>query len=520
MIRYFEFSTLGIGIRFDKLFGKYYEKDIAEGRITREEAKELIMLLYAKFNELGLVYSPLVTSVYGGVASLQAITLGGTDENGNDVTNELTYLVLEASREMKLNEPSVCLRVHDDTPKKLYEAAVETISSGIGYPSLFNDEATIPMLEAWNVPHQDALDYSITGCVYMEIPGKNMTHRSEGYFVLPRCLYYALHQGISDKTGEQFGAKTPDPATFKSWEDVFEAYLTQVKFFTERLAEVENTSMDLYIKNVPRPFFSAVLDGCIEQGKECKTWQYPSMCYNFVHIIGTTNVSDSLVALKKIVFEDKKISMAELIKIMDNNWEGHEDIRQLCVNAPKFGNDDKYADEICALVHHRSQEKMAEVKTYYGYSMRGDGSAVSATYGLAVDTPATPDGRGNGGYFSDSSLAPVPGADHKGPTAVLRSCANVSAVESYNHLLNQRFAPNSIKGEMESTFTSYLKTWHDMGIPHIQFNIVDNETLKAAQENPEEYKDLVVRVAGYSAYYVDLTKGLQDHLMARNIQAF
>jgi len=519
MVRFFEFSTLGIGIRFDKLFGKYYEKDVAEGRLTRDEAKELVEMLYVKFNELGLVYSPTVSSVYGGVASLQAITIGGTDENGKDVTNELTKIVLEASAEMKMNEPSLCMRIHDNTPEDIYDAAIDTITTGIGYPSLFNDEKTIPMLEAWNIPHDDAMNYSVSGCVYMEIPGKNMTHRSEGYFVFPKCLWYALHQG-KNPDGEQFGAPTADPATFKDWTDLLHAYEEQVTFFSQRLAEVENTSMDLYIQYIPRPFYSAVLDGCIERGQECKKWQYDTMCYCFCQTIGSANVADSITAVRKLCFDDKKISLPELIAIMDKNWEGHEDVRQWCLNAPKYGNDDPYADEVAIAVQEGGQAAMAKVKTFYGYPMRGEGSAVSATYGLSVDTPATPDGRYDGGYFADSSLAPAIDADHCGPTAVLRSAAKISPVKTYNHLLNQRFAPNSVTGEMRPVFKNYLKAWHAMGVPHIQFNIVDTPTLRAAQADPEKYQNLVVRVAGYSAYFVDLTKGLQDHIIARTIQEF
>jgi len=520
LVRYFEYSTLGIGIRIDYLMGSLLEQDMAAGQITREEAKQAIELLYVKFNELGLIYSPLVTSVYGGVASLQAITLGGTDSEGNDITNELTYICLEASEEMKMIEPSICLRLDDDSPDKLYDSAINTIGTGIGYPSLFNDEAQIPMLEAWDVPHEEAMGYAVTGCVYMEIPGKNVHHRTVGYFVFPKCLYYALHQGVNHTTGEQYGARTPDPATFKSWTELMEAYFTQVNFFMARLGEVEDTSFKLYQEWVPRPYYSAILDGCIEQGKECKQWQYDSMIADMVITIGGVNVGDAITAVKKVVFENQDVTLPELISIMDDNWEGHEDLRQKCLNAPKYGNDDPYADEIQTLVQYGSQEAMAKVKNRFGYSFRGDGSAVSATYGLSVDTPATPDGRKDGGYFADSTLAPQPGADKKGPTAVLKSAAKVDPVKTYNHLLNQRFTPATLQGEMRDTFKGYLKGWKKMRVPHVQFNIVDNETLRKAQENPEEYKDLVVRVAGYSAYFVDLTKGLQDHLIARSIQKF
>ncbi len=518
LVRYLEYSTLGIGIRLDYLLGPYYEKDLNEGRIAKNEGLEILQLLWVKFLELGLVYSPLVTSVYGGVASLQALTIGGTDKDGKDVTNKLTYLVLETADTMKTIEPSIALRVHNETPDELLSAATDIIRTGIGYPSLFNDEALIPLLEKWGVPPEDAKGYAVSGCVYMEIPGKNITRRVEGYFVLAKCLWWALHQGVDPKTGEQWGARTPDPATFTSWKDVFEAYLEQVKFFTTKLAQLENTCRDLYAKYCPRPFYSAIVEGCIEKGKECKQWIYPSMVHDMTIIIGTTNVADSLAAVKKVVFEDQLASLPELIGIMDKNWEGREDIRQACLKAPKFGNDDDYVDLIARDAHHGTEAAMETVKDRFGFSKRGDGSAVSATYGLSANTPATPDGRRDGEPFADSTLSPQPGMDKKGPTAVLNSCAKIDTLETYNHLFNQKFLPQFLEGEMKPLFIDYLKTWREKKIPHVQFNIVDSETLMDAKQRPEEYLDLIVRVAGYSAYFVELSEGLQDHIIKRTEQ--
>ena len=518
LVRYLEYSTLGIGIRLDQLFGPYYEKDLREGKITKEETLDLLQLLWIKLNELGLVYSPTVSSVYGGVASLQAVTIGGTDQNGKDVTNDLTYLVLEAAKSLRLIEPSIVLRLHNATPAELYSKAVDVIRTGIGYPSLFNDESLIPLFEKWGVPPREAKGYAVTGCVYIEIPGKNMMRRSIGYFVLPKCLWWALHQGVNPKTGKQHGARTPDPATFKSWEDLLQAYVEQVKFFTQKIEQLERVNLELYEKYCPRPFYSGVIDGCIENGKESRKWVYPSMVHHFAQVIGGTNVADSITAVKKVVFEDKKVTLPELIKIMDKNWGGREDIRQACLNAPKFGNDDDYADSIAREAHRRGEEAVEAIKDRYGISHRGDGSAVSATYGLAIDTPATPDGRMDGEAFADSTLAPSPGKDKKGPTAVLNSCAKIKTIETYNHLLNQKFLPKFLEDDLKPSFISYLKTWKELNIPHIQFNVVDKKVLVDAQTYPKKYADLIVRVAGFSAYFVDLSRGLQDHIIARTEQ--
>jgi formate C-acetyltransferase len=518
--RYLEFTTVGIAVRFDKLFGPYYETDLRERRISREEAIELLQFLWVKFQELGLIYSPTLTSIYGGVASLQAITLGGVDGSGRDVANDLTFLVLETARTLRTLEPSIALRYHRGTPDKLLDSAREVIASGLGYPSFLNDEALIPLLRRWNVPLEDARDYAISGCVYIELPGKNIARRAMGYMMLPKCLWWALHGGVDPETGQLYGAPTPDPVSFTSVEAIMEAYLDQVRFFTERLSKLENTSRSLYEKYLPRPFLSALMDGCVEKGRDSRAWAYPSMVHDFIILIGSTNVADSLTAIRKVVFEEKKATISQFIEAMDRNWEGHEDLRQAMLRAPKYGNDDDYADEIAAEVHHRTSAVLAEFTDRFGNPCRGDGSAVSATYGLASYTPATPDGRRNGDPAADATLSPIQGADRKGPTAVLKSASKISTLLTYNHLLNQKFPPSALTGEMKDVFLGYMRSWGDMGISQIQFNVIDRETLIAAQREPEEHKDLIVRVAGYSAYFVDLSKGLQDSIIRRTEQKF
>jgi pyruvate formate-lyase/glycerol dehydratase family glycyl radical enzyme len=520
VVRYLEYSTLGIGVRFDKIFGPYYEKDLKEGRITREGASELLQLLWVKFHELGLIYSPLLTGIYGGVESLQAITLGGVDENGDDVTNEMTYLVLDTAEEMRTLEPSLALRYHDGTPRRLLSRATDVIRTGIGYPSFFNDKSILPLLKKWNVPPADAKDYAVTGCVYLEIPGKNIARRAFGGLVLPKCLWWALNQGVNPKTGEQRGAPTADPRTFNSADDVMNAYLEQVRFFFGKQNKIENISRTLYEKYLPRPFYSALLDGCIERGQDSRKWAYPSPVHDICIMIGPTNVADSIAAIRKVVFEDKKIGMDTLLNAMGNNWDGYEEIRQMMIRAPKYGNDDDYADEIASQVHSRTATVMAEFTDRFGNPCRGDGSGVSATYGCAFDTPATPDGRKDGQAFADATLSPSQGMDKKGPTAVLKSASKIDTIKTYNHLLNQKFLPSALEGEMKDVFLSYLKTWGDLGISHVQFNVVDKERLLDAQRHPEGYQELIVRVAGYSAYFVDLSKGLQDSIIDRTEQSF
>ena len=516
--RQIELVSLGCGARFDILFGPYYKKDLAEGKITREEALELMEHLLLKFEESGMWYSPLITGIYGGVQQLQGITLGGIDENGNDVTNDITYITLEAARRLHILQPTIALRVHKNTPKELLSAATDVIRTGCGYPSLFNDEVMIPLLREWKVVEEDIYNYSVSGCVYLDIPGKNLVRRASGYFVLPKCLWWALHRGVNPKTGEQYGARTPDPETFTGIEDVIEAYLEQVRFFFGKIVKLENTSRGLYRKYAPRPFLSAFLDGCVERGQDTRKWVYPSNLNSFNIIVGPTNVADSLAAIKKLVFDDKELTMREFIDILDKNWEGHEDLRQRVITqVPKWGNDDDYVDLLAKEVHERSEAIYQEFTDEHGAKWRGDGSGVSATYGLGPGTPATPDGRKDGEPFSDATLSPMLGRDTNGPTAVLASCAKIKPL---NQLLNQKFLPQFLDDEHKDQFISYLRAWCDMGVPHVQFNVVDNATLRDAQKHPEKYTNLIVRVAGYSTYFVDLSKGLQDHIIARTEQQF
>ncbi|MEW6262994.1 MAG: pyruvate formate lyase family protein [Thermodesulfobacteriota bacterium] len=515
-----EFANLGGGGRFDLLFYPFYQKDLAEGRITRKEAVELMQHMFVHYEESGEWFSPMITGIYGGVQQLEGITLGGIDEDGNDVTNEMTYIALEAGKGLRQLQPTIALRVHKGTPVELLSAATEVIRTGIGYPSLFNDEVMVPLINNWGTPLKDARNYHVPGCVYLDIPGKNTNaRRASGYFVLPKCLWWALHRGVNPKTGEQYGAPTPDPDTFTDIGEVMDAYLEQVRFFFGKMVKLENTSRSLYRKYAPRPFLSALMDGSIERGQDTQEWAETTSSINaFNIIVGPTNVADSLAAIKKLVFDDRELTMREFIDILDRNWEGHEDLRQRVITRiPKFGNDDDYVDFLAKEVHERSEAVYQEFTNEHGAKWRGDGSGVSATYGLAISTPATPDGRKDGDPFADATLSPMIGRDTNGPTAVLASC---SKIKPLNQLLNQKFLPQFLERENKKQFINYLRSWCEMGVPHVQFNVVDRNTLIDAQKHPEKHGNLIVRVAGYSTYFVDLSKGLQDHIIARSEQGF
>jgi len=516
---FLELPSVGCGVRLDKVMGPYYEKDMAEGRITMDEALNLVESLWIKFEDMGFIHPPKMFGSAGGGLAWQNVTLGGVDEGGQDDTNEVSYLILEATRELHSVQPPLCFRYHDEIPKDLVLSAVDTQRTGVAQPAFFNDKMMIPYLLNKGIPLEDARDYAISNCMSWIIPGKAMVYRQGmGMFSFPNCLMLALNEGRDWRFGQQFGLPTPDPLTFQSIDDVIEATFQQYVFFFEKQVIINNMADALYEEYLPRPLTSALLDECIERGKDCRKWYYHHR--NYVMPSGVNNVADSLAAMKKFVFEEKKVSMAELLDALRNNFEGKEDLHQMLLSAPKFGNDDDYVDSLARLIHHRITTETKKFKTYYGYPFDVDGTNAAMGYFLGIDVLATPEGRKAEEPLHDGSVSPVQGQDKKGPTAVLNSVGKVDPILSCNHLFNQRFAPQFLEGANRDIFASYLKTWSDLGIHHIQFNVIDPVVLKDAQEHPEKHQDLIIRVAGYAAYFVDLTRTLQDDIIARTEQSF
>ena len=455
----------------------------------------------------------------GGGLAWQNVTLGGVDKDGNDATNEMSYIILDAIKELHSVQPPLCLRYHDDIPKELILRAIDTQRTGVAQPAFFNDKMMIPYLQERGIPLEDARDYGISNCMSWIIPGKSMVYRQGmGMFSFTKCLELALNQGVDMLSDKQLGYPTADPLTFKSADDIIDAVFQQYRFFFEKQVYINNIADELYQEYLPRPLTSALADECIQRGKDCRQWYYHHR--NYVMPSGVNNVADSVAAIKKLVFDDKKISMAELLDALKNDFEGKEEMRQMLLRAPKFGNDDDYVDRIAQVLHFGITAETKKFTTYYGYPYDVDGTNATIGYFLGFDVAATPDGRKAREPLHDGSVSPVQGQDKKGPSAVLNSVCKVDPRQSCNHLFNQRFSPEFLGGENREIFSQYLKTWSDMGIHHIQFNVIDPETLRGAQEHPEKHADLIVRVAGYAAYFVDLTKSLQDDIIARTEQSF
>jgi len=520
---FLELPQVGCGARFDRLFYPFYKKDKEEGKITREGAQELVECLWIKFQETGFIHPPIWSGLGGGGLGWQTVTIGGTTEDGEDASNEMSHIVLDATKNIRTIQPPLALRWHDKIPKDLVLKTIDALSTGIAQPAIFNDKINVNRLMSMGgIPIEDARSYTISSCMYPMIPGKNCDTRasSSGLMVLGKCLELALNQGKDMKTGEQISCQTPDPTTFSSVEDVVDATMEHYDFHCGPLFAIGNIADALYEEYLPRPFLSALTEGCIERAQDVRKWSY--FPYRAVQqALGTNNVADSLAVIKKFVFEEKKLSMGELIDTLKNNWEGKEDLRQMCINeVPKFGNDDDYVDLIARDLHYKVNEHTKKFKTYFGEPGIIDGSAASAPYSFAIDTWATPDGRMAGEAFHDGSISPMVGRDKNGPTAALKSVSKIDPVKSSNHLYNQSFMPQFLKGDYVNIFADYLKTWSDLGLHHIQFTVVDKETMEEAQEDTKNHPDLIVRVCGYSAYFVDLSRGLQDEIIKRTEQCF
>lgn len=521
IINYFETQNGGAGCRFDCLMYPYYKRDLEAGRITREEAQELLEFLWLRINEGVKVSSPEELAPGQGAVNLFNFNIGGVTPEGEDASNELSFIMIDASMGIRTLEPLLALRYHPKINQDLVLKAIDCIRTGVGYPAIFNDSALIPWLVNRGIPLEDARNYGITACVELTLQGKAFytnTSPSVGFLNLAKCFEIALHQGKDPMYGNQLGCVTPDPTTFRDISDVMQAYLKQVNFISGKMAEIACVAEVVKSKYDPLPFTSALIDGCIETAQSCMNEFYGQL--PFITTCAPVNVADSLAAIKKFVFEDKRVSMQELLDILKNDWEGNEALRQEFINkAPKFGNDDDFVDFIARDVFHKSQEEVQKHAEVHGTPFSLEGS-VAGVYGLwGRKTGATPDGRKSKETLADGAGSPMSGRDKSGPTAVLKSLGKIQPTP-WPTLVNQRFFPQYLDEDNKKAFAQYLKTFADLGISHIQFNVVDQATLFDAQQHPEKYNDLIVRVAGYSAHFVDLSKVLQDQIMARTVLTF
>lgn len=485
--------------RFDQYMYPFYERDIRSGRLNREQALELLECLWIKFNEVVAIRSAESARHFAGFPIGYNIVLGGVDERGRDATNELSYLCLKATEEVRLPQPNIGIRIHSKSPHEFLKRAAEVIRIGIGMPQIFNDEVVIPAYLNRGVPLEDARNYAVVGCVEISIPGKTYGLHDIALFNLMKVLEETL-QG-----------------DFDSFEELLEDYKARIAEGVKLMVDGSN-AVDLSHREVaPTPFLSLFIEDCLEKGKDVTAG---GARYNFsgVQGIGVANVADSLQVVKKVVFEQQKLSFSRLKEMLRADFRGYEGWQKFFINGvEKYGNDIDEVDSLASDVLRLYCKEVEKYKNARGGIFQPGSYTVSAHVPLGADVGATPDGRNAGEQLADGGLSPMMGRDRRGPTAVLKSVGKLdSYLLSNGSLLNQKFHPSALEGEEGiEKFVAYLRAFCALKIIHVQFNVVSAETLRDAQKNPDKYRNLVVRVAGYSAFFTELDGAIQEDIIRR-----
>ncbi len=499
----------------DQHLHPFYVKGLQEGTLTRDAAEELLQCLWIKFNNQPAPPKVGVTAAESSTyTDFVQINSGGVTEDGSDGVNELTYLILDVVEAMRLVQPSASVQVSTQNPNRFVKRAVQIIGTGFGQPSVFNSDLVVEELLRQGKSVADARQGGTSGCVETGAFGKE-NYNLTGYFNMPKVLEITLNDGVDPQQGRNLGVKTGDPAAFETFEDLFAAYEKQLNHFVDIKIRGNHIIERLYAEHLPAPFLSLLIDDCIERGRD---YHDGGARYNTTYIqgVGVGTMADALTAIKYHVFDKKNLSMASLLAALREDFAGNERLRQMLLNkTPKYGNDDDYADEVMVSVFEAYFDAIDGRKNTKGgrYHINLLPTTVHVYFGSVMG--ATPDGRRAREPLSEG-ISPVQGADRHGPTAVIKSVAKMDHVRTGGTLLNQKFTPQLLQDEAgQDKLVHLIRTYFKLNGHHIQFNVVDAATLRAAQKNPEQYRDLIVRVAGYSDYFCDLGKTLQDEIISR-----
>lgn len=559
-------------MRFDQYVYPLYQKDVESGLLSEDQAQELLDCLWVKFNDVNKIRDEGSTKAFGGYPMFQNLIVGGQNAKGIDATNPLSYACLTATAHTKLPQPSISIRVWNKTPEALLHKAGDVSRMGLGMPAYYSDEVIIPALENRGINLQDARDYGIIGCVEPQVGGKTEGWHDAAFFNIPKVLEITLNNGYVN--GQKVGLQTGEIASYQSYDQLEDAFRKQMEYFVKLLINADNSVDVAHGQRAPLPFLSSMVDCCIKKGKSL---QEGGAQYNFTgpQGVGIANAGDSLMAIKKVVFEEGKLSLAELKQVLDSNFgqgasitetasaenlsnidltnltseklvdllkqllndkqavptaasvpaSGNKDgeyVRQLLINgAPKFGNDNDEVDEIVrdvALIYCEEVQKYTNPR---GGTFQPGLYPVSANVSCGMETKASADGRYAGEPLADG-VSPTSGRDQSGPTAALNSVAKLDHhIASNGTLLNQKFHPSALQGEEGlRNLSALVRGYFEQKGMHVQFNVVSREKLMDAQKNPDKYKNLVVRVAGYSAHFVSLDKSIQEDIIARTEQVF
>lgn len=505
--------------RIDQYLYPYYKKDIEEGRLTREGALELLECLWLNLAQYKGLEQSSDIRFRQAYPHFEQTTLGGQTREGRDATNELSYLVLESKKDFPLDYPDLAVRIHSQTPEPFLLKVCELIKEGQGFPKLLNDETIIPHYLSLGASLEDALDYMGCGCTETKLRNKETYFVQHGLVNLGAALEMALNDGLFKNTGEQLGIHTGDPRNFASYDDLWKAVCLQIQNLFRHTLIKQRIAEDVKRTKIASPLFSCLHELCMEKCMDIHQGDIPGGCnIGNCHAVGFGTVIDSLAAIKKLVFEDKTVTMSELLEGIDANFEGKEALRQMLLNAPKYGNNDLYVDSIGYELEDMMCSYLARHQNLYGGKIALAYVPVTSHVPMGAVVGATPNGRKAGEALSEG-ISPTQGCDTKGPTSTLLSIRNTKAARHSNlqsRLLNMKLSPQAVAGEAGTRrLASFIRTWCDLGHWHIQFNVINSETLKDAKKHPEKYRNLLVRVAGYSAYFVDLSPELQNEIIAR-----
>lgn len=501
--------------RLDQHLYPFYKKEIMEGTMTEERAKELLSSFWIKFNNHPAPPKMGVTAKESNTyTDFALINIGGLKEDGSNAVNELSYIILDVVENMRILQPSSMVQISKKNPDKFLKRAIQIVKTGFGQPSIFNSDAIVQELTRQGKSIEDARNGGASGCVESGAFGTE-SYILTGYFNLAKILEITLNNGRDPKTGKIIGLKTGDPKKFRDFSELMEKYEKQVKHFADIKIKGNNIIGSIYSRYMPVPFLSLFIDDCIKRGKD---YNDGGARYNTTYIqgVGIGSLTDALTSIKYNVFKKKNIDMNTLMTALESDFDGFDNVKDLFLNmTPKFGNDDDFADdiarEIFSIFFNAVDERPGPRGSLHRINLLPTTSHVY--FGSVIG--ALPDGRNSGKPLSEG-ISPVQGADRKGPSAVIKSASKLDHLKTGGTLLNQKFTPSFFEGEKSvQSIVSLIRTYFRLDGHHIQFNVVSAETLRKAKQNPDEYRDLIVRVAGYSDYFVDLVEELQDEIISR-----
>ncbi len=504
---------LGFG-RIDQYLYPFYRNSIANNQITREEALDLLILFMVKMNELVMPF-PSAYSGGSNQSPLSVLTIGGITPEGEDAVNDLSYLLLDAEEAIRLHE-DIAVRYNENTPQPFLIKAVEIARLVKGKIKFVSDETIVQQLQNSGKPIEHARDYGITGCFIRNVPGRSFDNGSDA--LNPSiALELALNNGVARLSGKELGLKTGDPRKFTSYEEVWDAYKKQLAALIKSLIQPKNDSWKLISEYLASPFISSLFDSCIVNGKDFSENGKDLKTTVGMWVTGIPTIGDSLAALKKVIFEEKRFTMSDLIDALDSNFENNDALLKSLSDAPKFGNDIDFVDEITNDVLNHLVDELALYEGFEGNRYVLAAGSVGTDMVFGKETGALPDGRKAGEALSDGGISPYYGRDVNGPTSTMRSVSKLDLTRSTGgNVLNMKFHPDLLNSDANlQKFVSMLRTFGATGGDLVQFNIISGEILREAQKHPEDYRDLLVRVATFSSYFVELSKEMQDQIIAR-----